>query len=258
MSALLLELIAAAVLAAGPITINTPADPLDTGQAAIFHVEGLDGVDLAKATAACEPSEGVFFAAAQLWGGSPVLWFQASKPGEYRITVSLNGWRRPLDQAIAEGTAARVDPGDLATLRGVADKYELTLGSAVVVVDGEADDDEGDDDPDPFSAARAILLYESKKSPPTTGDLLAQLRATHKLTSREFLAIDQDATTPEDTAHPTVVALRRAIGLEPGEGLPFALVFVDSDDRYVAHIDCPTTAAAVVAELKKQGIEPDD
>jgi len=56
-----------------------------------------------------EPKAGVTLIPATMWGGQPFIWFRSRNGGEVRITLSMNGWRQSLNDALSAVQAAKVD-----------------------------------------------------------------------------------------------------------------------------------------------------
>jgi hypothetical protein len=125
----------------GAIELIGPTEPIKPGTYVQIVVRGLTEADLPKAKAACTPMEGIFFVAAKTWGGNPFLLFAAQKPGNYKIEVTLHGWRQSWELAVSEATEAKIDSTDLAAIDKLntifSTKYPYSGAALVVVVAGD-------------------------------------------------------------------------------------------------------------------------
>lgn len=87
--ALLLALCLAATSAMADIKIEIPAQPVAVGQNIQVYVRGIEADDLPKAIATHWPREGTVFVPAKTWGNEPFIWFAATQPGKYLVSVTI-------------------------------------------------------------------------------------------------------------------------------------------------------------------------
>jgi len=74
--------------AAADLTITGPGEPVDPGELVQLTIEDLAVAKLPTARVIHFPRRRVVVFAAQLWGGTPVVFFQAKIPGEYLVAVT--------------------------------------------------------------------------------------------------------------------------------------------------------------------------
>lgn len=136
-----LFLLAAQFVAAADIVVTPPSGVIQPNEYVILSVTGVSDAELPGAAATVEPSDGVQLLAARTWGGKPIIFFKAAKPGKYAVFVSINAFRQKLDEGFAATEQAAIEPPELLSelriaVTKIGDKYEAKSGSVLLEVAG--------------------------------------------------------------------------------------------------------------------------
>lgn len=245
-----------ATAAAQGITLTGPSAPVDPKEYVQILVSGLSDQDLPAARVEWSPTAGTTLIPARSWGGQPFLWFAARSPGKYTVTVTCNGWRKSLDAAIRDATAAQLDAGLLTRLTSANEeivlRYPVTSGSCVVEVAGA--DPNPPVPPPPISGQRRILLIrETSQSTPGMAALIQDLRNLPYLAEKKhrLLVLDKDSKLPSGSVPPEVARALVDLGSTP---VPAVLFYeASADGRLIGKAACPADQAAFLALLKSFG-----
>lgn len=249
---MLLMLALAAASLGAEVRIVAPVSPVQPNAIAVLPVEGL--VDLSTAKVECIPAPTLLFPI-KTWDGMTAIFFQAATPGKYSVTVSVNGWRRDLDAAIARIPAQAVKTEVLAELTkaaaAMAAAYPLVHETAALEVAGQLPPPGPVPDPKPdpkpnLKVTKATYVFEKDQ----TSVPRAVTAALNKISAESSGSIvvaqfDDDVTNGLGTVP---AQYKIAIAKAREEGLP-ALV-VQSGDVVTRVVKNPLTEAQVLEALK--------
>lgn len=252
-------------LLAGEISISGPDGKVRAGRVVTFKVDGVSLSDLARATVDVVPSEGVLSLLPQVsWGGQPLIALQAEPEKEtvYKITVTVNHWRRDLDAAIAKATAGQVEPELLAELRTVQAKLELSypfssgVGQVTVLGTGPVDPPKPPEPPKPATGPRKVtVLHETSEDAYEMSSLIVDLQSGDSAEAKYLESkghtvsfLDDDLAAAREVAES---AFRQ--GVPVGEKRPAVVIADESGKVLWAGSLEAVTAAWLVEQIKKYG-----
>ena len=231
--ALFLLLIAVQATALAGISIEVPATPVAAGQNVQIYIEGIEPDLLSKAITTHWPREGTTFVPAKTWGGNPFIWFEATQPGRYLVSVTV--------PQIVDGEAS------------------LEHAEAVIVVgDGEPKPNPTPPPvpPVPVPGELSVLIwYESKTRTPEEALSLSKLRTYASTQKYVFRFEDKDLVDGRTRKVPAWLApYLTALNTSRVE-VPAILVGStrDGDFSVVAVEPLPMDGDAAIALVKKYG-----
>lgn len=178
-AAFLLLLTVQATALAG-ITIEVPAEPVAVGQNVQVYIEGIAPDLLGKAITMHWPREGTTFVPARTWGGNPFIWFEATRPGRYLVSVTV--------PKLVDGEAS------------------LEHAEAVIVVGGEPNPNPTPPPvppvPVPGEVSMVVILETGTRTADET-EILGKLRAYLRTSKQKVRFADQDMIDGATNQTPT-------------------------------------------------------
>jgi hypothetical protein len=251
----LLLLLGLASTSWGAVVIEGPTEPVDPKEYTMILVSGLSDVDLPKAKVAWSPTAGVTVMPAKTWGGQPMLFFKASTPGKYTLSITINEWVEATALAANSALAAQIpEAAELQSLaKSLSSKYPYSQSTCVVEVAGSVPPPPPPPDVPPISGKvqSALILVDSDNPGEELGRQLNMLR-NDKLWGNKLIEI-LEKRTEDENGQPSakVAAALQYLGSKP---LPRVVGFGPSGP--VCEAEMPATAKDTFALLIQWGMKP--
>lgn len=236
-----------------PIEVLGPTAPIAKNQFELITVNNLDEAEFLASTITVSPPKGAI--AFRVYG-APAVFFRASEPGKYTVTIGRNAkhieWRKSLAEAATYAKSVDAPADFVSRLEKLHSDAEVALptrvGSCVVEVAGAVvvpPTTPTDPPPTPSKVNRVTYVYEKDNNniprPVSVGLQRLNADSGGSVIATEF---EEDSTVDGTPGGRVPSQYKIALEAARKEGLP-ALV-VQSGDTVVRVVKSPTTTEQVL------------
>lgn len=230
------------------IDLVAPASPVKPSALVTIPIRDVSQADQSRVQIDWTPKVGVTVIPAS-WGGQSFLIFQATDPGEYKITANINGWAKSLSEAVRDSEKYPIDAEKRAKWLELTN--EIIAGNAyaevtaTVTVEGAKPDVPTPPVPVVSGKRTIVILRETATATPAIARLITAMRDSSE--SREWktkghtvYVLDKDAAIAKGW-----------VSLSGGK-LP-ALMILDESGKLLFCGDVPGSVKDVDSQVKLVG-----
>lgn len=230
------------------IDLVAPTAPVKPSALVTIPIRDVSQADQSRVQIDWSPKVGVTVIPAS-WGGQSFLIFQATDPGEYKITATLNAWSKSLSEAVASSEKYPIDADKRAKWLELTN--EIIAGNAyaevtaTVTVEGAKPDVPTPPVPVVSGKRTIVILRETATSTPAMARLITAMRDS---------AESRDWKTKGHTVY--VIDKDSAIAkgwLELSGGKLPALLILDDAGKLLFCGDVPASVKDVDSQVKLVG-----